>query len=256
MTAESREPAGLGSAGLDHELHRLGDQITALVGLPYVIGEPGDDHQGRCITLQVVRLAAQPYRAEMGMARINAEVLIEARGGEHGADADAVATVMLRLLADGGRTLLAGQPDADVWAGLGRTARPAFMIALPVSLSIVRRKVPPVRYPLKVDDLGARRARGRVLAADGTPLAGAIVRLRPDGVAVTADHAGRWTLLLPNVLVHLEVSARGSETTYDLPPDPGLLPGAFGEEKTMIDIVLADVGASSAGHSRPPPKAS
>jgi hypothetical protein len=249
-----RQPAYVpGSAGLEDQLRELGEQISALAGRPYVIGERADDHEQPCVTLEVVRLVPQPYRVEMSQARINAEVLVSARGGDHGADADAVATVMLRLLTDAGRTLLAGQPDADVLAGLGRTARPAFMIALPVSLPIVRRKAPPVRYPLNVEHLGARRARGRVLAADGTPLAGARVRLRPDGVAVTADHAGRWALLLPNVLVHLEVSARGSETTYDLPPDPALLPGAIGDGKTMIDIVLPDVGASSAGHSRLPP---
>ena len=126
------------------------------------------------------------------------------------------------------------------------------MVGLPVSLPIVRQKAPLVRYPLKINNLGVRWVTGRVLAADGTPLAGATIRLLPDGSPVTTDYAGRWVLLLPNVLVHLEVSARGSETTYDLGPDPKPLPGTVGETKTMIDIVLADVGASPAGQSRPP----
>jgi hypothetical protein len=244
--------AGPNSPGLGDQLRKLGEQITALVGLAYVIGEPADDDEQPCVVLEVIRFVSQPYRVEMNQMRVSAEVLVSARGGDHGAAADAVVRVLLGLLADGNRSLLAGQPDADVWAALRRTARPAFMVALPVSLPIVQQKAPLVRYPLKINDLGVRRAVGRVMAADGTPLPGATIRPSPDGAPVTTDRAGRWALSLPNVFVHLEVSARGSGTTYDLAPDPDLLPGTVGEVKTMIDIVLADVGASHAGHSRPP----
>jgi hypothetical protein len=247
VTVAGVRPANGSAEGLGAVLARLGDELSVLADRPYVIGDPPatEPRLERYLRLQVIGLAPQPYRGEAQMARISAEVLVEAYEPDHAGEADTAANLLLHLLADGRWDVIAGQSDAAWWTALGRSPRPALLVAVPVTLPIERRTAPPVRHPLQVRELGARPVGGRVLAADGTPLAGARVRLRPDGVAVTTGYDGRWALRVPNTLVHLDVSARGRETTYDLPANSAS-PGPGAGERIDVDIVLSDVGVPPA----------
>src|SRR4051812_18732993 len=206
MSDPAPQPVNPDAEGLSDALHRLGREISALAGIPYVIGDPpaAEPRIERYLRLQVVRLEAQPYQGRVQMARISAEVLLEAHGPDHAAEADTAARVLLQLLAAGRWDVIPGQPDASWWIALARPSRPAFLVAVPVTLPIDRPKAPLVRHPLQVRDIGARQVRGRVLAADGTPLAGAQVRLLPDGSPVRTGYDGRWALQVPDTSVHLD----------------------------------------------------
>lgn len=248
MPAATRDPGGLAA-----QLRRVQTQLSDLLGVPCIIGEQTDDHT-EYVLIHTVRTVVPPYRADQHVSRIDAHVLVEAFGADHAANADVIATAMLHLLADASWELVAGQPDLDVWTALGRRPGPAFMINIAVTLSIVRRQAPLVRGPLDVQSGGIRHVAGRVLAADGTPLAGARIRWRPNGVPTVTGHDGRWKLSLPTLAVQLDVSARGVYARYTLARLGESTADGSGSNalaQSDIDIVLAEVGADSAPEPLP-----
>jgi hypothetical protein len=239
-------PAIPEETGLKNDLMHLRDWVTAQVALPCLIGAVGEpDGEQR----PDVRIAAPPYRADQQVSRVNAEVLVVANGPDLAANAVVIADLMLHALAAGDWDLVPGQPDLELWTALGRPPIPAFMVSIPVRLSIQREQAPPVRRPLDVRGGAIRRVHGRVLAADGTPLAGARLRAHPNGVPITTGHDGRWALSLPDVLVRLDVWARGAHLTYSVGPSSESAPD--GPPQGGIDIVLSAVGATT-----PPAQAS
>jgi len=244
MPAATPDPGGLAA-----QLRRVQTHLSELLAVPCIIGEPTDDH-AHYVLIHTVRTVVPPYLADQRVSRIAAHVLVEAFGADHAANADVIATAMLHVLADATWELVAGQPDLDLWTTLGRQPGPAFMINLAVTLPIVRRQAPPVRAPLNVHSNGIRHVAGRVLAADGTPLAGARIRLRPNGVPTHTGHDGRWKLSLPTLAVHLDVSARGVQARYTLAPLGESTADGRGTLNAVaqsdIDIVLAEVGADPA----------
>jgi hypothetical protein len=251
MSIGSAGPGRPGAAagapnGLGAELRRLKDEISGLLDLPCVIGEPGQDPPERYLRIETVRVAASPYRADLSVARVNAEVLVQAYGPDHLSAADTLARCMLELMAQGSWDLIAGQPDVAWWAASGRAPSAAFMISIPVTLPIQRQPAPPVRQPLEVRGSNLRHVSGRVLAADGTPLSGARVQVHPDGARTVTGYDGRWALTVPNVLVRLDVFAKRTHTSYDLAPDAERAEPTAASRTQSIDITLADVGASPA----------
>lgn len=244
MSAEPVEPTGATSpgAGLAAELRRLAEALATSTGLPCVIGEPPAD-QPDGLRLEVVRLLPQPYRIDAHQARAEAEVLLSAAGGAHAEQAERVATALLRLLAEGRWDVIAGQPEASTWTALARPAAPAIMVTVPFALTVPRAVARPVRHPLQLDDVATRELTGRVLAADGTPLPGALVRLLPDGRFVRADHRGRWSLRATDRAARLEVLARRQRVLREVPAGPAAPP---------IDIELAGLGAAGPADDRPP----
>jgi hypothetical protein len=239
-------PATPEESGLKNELLRLRDWIAGQVELPCLIGaagEPDTEHRpDSYVGVQTVLIAPPPYRSDQQVSRVNAQVLVVANGPDLSANADVIADLMLHALAAGDWDLVQGQPDVGLWTALGRPPVPAFMVSIPVTLAIPREQAPPVRRPLDVQGGAIRRVHGRVLAADGTPLAGARLRLHPNGVPTTTGHDGRWALSLPDVLVRLDVWARGASLSYSVPPSSESV--SDGSAQAGVDIVLAAIGAT------------
>jgi hypothetical protein len=236
------------SPSLGDELRRLSQEISTLLGVPCVIGNPADDHPDHFVRIDTVRVLAPPYRADNSVARVNAEVLVQAHGPDHLSAADTVARCMLELMARGGWDLVSGQPDAAWWMAYGQPPTAAFMISIPVTLPIVRRPAPPVRHPLEVKGANLRQVNGRLLAEDGTPLSGGRIRLHPYGTSTITGHDGRWSLNLPNVEVQLDITAKGTRATYALVPDAERDTTLPGSPTRLVDITLPGVGAA------PPPQ--
>ncbi len=74
---------------------------------------------------------------------------------------------------------------------------PVLAFGLTHHRTVPRRQSSPVRHLLTVAGDGLRRVTGRVVAQDGTPLAGATVRVLPSGAAITAGYDGRFTVTVP-----------------------------------------------------------
>lgn len=74
---------------------------------------------------------------------------------------------------------------------------PVLALGLTHRRTVPRRQPSPVRHLLTVAGDGLRRVTGRAVAQDGTPLAGATVRVLPSGPAITAGYDGRFTVTVP-----------------------------------------------------------
>ncbi|GAA2095473.1 hypothetical protein GCM10009841_06610 [Microlunatus panaciterrae] len=236
MPAATRSQTPSAQGILAAELSAIRDWVQDRSGLPCQIG-PADDRADSYIQLSTVRLVAGVHNSDPVAARVDAHVLVLAHGPDHAAAADAAAALMVQALVERSWELLAGQPDPELWRSLGLPPAPAFMITVPVRLPLHRAVAPPVRRPLNLRGGGLRQVQGRVLAADGTPLSGAVIRLHPDGQPVTTTHNGRWTLSLPSGPVHLDVTAKGLSARHDLAEQSGA-------DRQDVDIVIDVLGAA------------
>ncbi len=252
--------AGEPQSGLADALRTLGDHLQELTGVGVLQGadavdgglsgaERDADSEGRsaaradyAFAVEPVRLLVPAYQAQHDVSRVDAHVLVTASGPDPLIAADHLADAMLRLLGGGDWTLVPGEPSTDLWRGLGRPVRPGFMVSVPLSREVPQLRPPLVRESLDVRSGGLRQVRGRVLAADGTPLSGARVRLRPDGRPTRTTYDGSWSLSLPTREVVLEVFARGTLSTHPLSPSTQQDPAG----SPPVDLVVTDLGQPTA----------
>lgn len=202
-------------------------QLTCTIGPRAADAEPG-------LWLETIKVSAADRGSDPTVARVDAEILVAGGSDEHQATADAIASLLLQIIADRRWDLAPNQPNAELWQALSHRPRPAFVISVPLRKPLTRTTAPRVRETLVLHRTSLRRITGRVLAPNGTPLAGAVVRLHPHGRPATTDHAGRWLLTAPDTEVQINVAARGIRVQH---PVPG--PSELDAED--IDVVLTDL---------------
>lgn len=235
MPAESSEQPDAVTAGLEQALRSLSEQLSAASGLTALIDEePAGDEEH--LRLETVRLLVPAYQANSETSRINAHVLVEAYGPDRARAADRLAAAMLKVLSGRHWDLVADEPSNEFWLSLGRPARPAFVVTVPLTLAVARERPPLVREGLDVRSGPIRQVHGRVVADDGTPLSGARVRLLPGGRPIEAAHDGTFSLSLPALDVVLEASAHGASTRHRL--------AAAHPSTDPVEIVLTELSAA------------
>lgn len=88
--------------------------------------------------------------------------------------------------------------SADWWLALGIAPRPAFILNVPYSVERETPTAPRVRRPLVVQGGNAAQVRGRLLAPDAQPIAGARIDVPSIQSYTFTDHTGAFQLnMLP-----------------------------------------------------------
>lgn len=247
MRAEIRECGGTERLGLAAQLHQVAMWVNQQVGLPVLVGDqpsteedpgPASYAQIRTVRLAVPAAAGDPCRA-----KVEAHLLITVHADDHAQASDAVANLLLAAIDEARWEIAPDQPDLQLWKALRLPPEPAFMINISVQVPLVRHSAPPVGGPVKLINGELRRVQGRVLRANGRPVAGAQIRLRGWDSVMTTAYDGRWTLVVPNTAVQLDITASGVNHVYEVPGSPNSAADAHCD----IDIVLA--AAESESHT-------
>lgn len=215
--------AALGTGGEhDAALSALREHLAARSGRA-VVDLPGDgpDDGGPGVLVHVLALrpapATGPPSRVVTTADVRLDVLVTAVGGTPGERAALVTDLALDLVADGTWPLRPDGPEAGTWASLGLAVRPGLVVEVPVRRRLDRPPAPPVRR-LRLSAGPVHRLHGRVVAEDGTPLAGADVLVLPAGPRTRTDPGGRFALTAatPTAVRALRVRVRARDAVVVL----------------------------------------
>lgn len=204
-----------------------------------VTDAPVDDAEPRILLYPLALLPtpaiARPERGST-TAQVELHVLLTAVGGDPQERACLATDLALHVLTSGRWTPRSEQPASETWAALGLPPRPALTLEVRVRRTLAAAPAPPVLEPLRLDSVPIRALNGRVVAANGVPLAAAVVSLEPTGPTVTSDHRGRFTVTsgTPSP-VRVTVLARGLRRSLTLP---------VADDGGLGDLVLEGLAAT------------
>jgi len=208
MTVDpSPGPLAGATAALLRWLSRAG--VPARVGLP-------TEHTGTPAQACVWPLAVLPeqgLRPAMGREplRLRVRHLLVADGAPGPATDHALDRVLDAAARDGDFPLVVEPIEAELWAALGITPRPALQADMRAHIVRISEPAPRVRSPLRIEGAPMRTLHGKLVGPEGVPLVGIQVRAAGNSATTYTDGAGRFELtgLLPGDSARLLLSGRG-----------------------------------------------